>query len=856
METEFINNLLVIDRNSGDYEGRENVDLDRLNINTRSPKLEELNGATTIYGCVNFNIQRFEEENEENQGIYYIQKYKKVLTREQLSDFLKEHPDEIFVLMRNSCADRLTFWTYVVSEMNQTTLHLFNSIDGDGILKKAIILRNKFGTVEWDEPEIIDKRISIVIQHEGEDYYNAEQLKNCRQSGYHRFLYKEEYKKYLEAKNDWNRNAVGKTEVRWIGEKGTYSTQQILRFTLKLPEKTRIICRYNGNDDYAFTSVVNKRGLESTTQRYGIRTEDMFSWKRSLFDETDVFPEADLSPETMQRVTEHLTNVLQNEEDKDKEYDVTYSGKSCMTGYTRADILVLDKPVPRHRRPTYHLISGFKAGDVIDVVDIARGELMIEGVEPVNAYHLFADGKYCRATTRMYTILKETINDVEIDKTSFQQWNSEVSVHPELLKTLTEYGDSFDLPMMRLLNTLPFGETFVEQLIKTGHKQLGYQLATEIGTKADNRNYLCGSLADIFPGCNALGTSPLDVLKLSKPCYNFLMEEWDNEEKISDGKKFAYLIAKYNGIKKFMPDGVFTTMGCKLTNEYLDLVKKGWESITGYGEHTDLLEYPEEIRIIHRMVGKIKKLYDGDPDRTYNAIREYEEIVKVYFILKTAHQNPATELVFIDFGLGMSKEEAMDMLQRREAAANNALENYKAKLDAAKRQVTEDRYAVRRKQVQKLESTKALAKEDADFDGFTVIAPSAIYGLDDTRSIQHEGRELDHCVYRNYSQDIANGKYTVLYLRDAEKPEDGLVTIGITQEGRINQTYTFHDEPISARQAKAIVAWAKSKPGLVTFSTELKTVAPSGWYRGITVPSLPEVKQDWLEKLADVTTVK
>ena len=135
---------------------------------------------------------------------------------------------------------------------------------------------------------------------------------------------------------------------------------------------------------------------------------------------------------------------------------------------------------------------------------------------------------------------------------------------------------------------------------------------------------------------------------------------------------------------------------------------------------------------------------------------------------------------------------------------------------------------------------------------YTICIPSQIYDASVDYSIEREGLEMDHCVYRSYANQIADGSYTVVYLRKAARPEQVLVTIGINNEGRINQTFGMHDSAITTEEAKAIAEWAKTKQGLVTFKSEHRDVTPGGWPSGCSslIPNLPEPDKDWLVKLA------
>lgn len=805
---------------------------DNLGFQGLSPQLEDIAGSTVVYINSNFTVQ--DSEPNAGYGIFYIQKYQKILTNPQFQEFLASHPDEKFVLMDDGHGTCTDFWAYTVSKPNQLTIHIFNKMDEDCVMKEVAILRNKFGLVEWDEPEILDPRIQISTSVSDEGSENEKVTHSITLEGFSKKSYDYTYGGY----------SCGERYVSWINhEDGQYSTAELLRSALELPNQTRVVSVYHGGNNYEHIITANKYSTLPLITRYGIREEDISCrwYVRDYFhtSEDDVFPDVPLDDATMKRVTDYMTTVLKNLQASSPDAD-----------FCHTTLVVLDKPVPGHRRPTYHYFYGAINGDAIDVVDICRGELQIEGMVPVNCYHLRAkDGRYYKISHIFFGSVKSDIQNADIDVTSFEEWNDTRAVHPELVATLATCGDkTIDLHLIRLLNTLPFGITFIEQLIKTGHVNLGHALARKIRTEADNPNYRCSSLTDILPGASPDGTTILEVLNMTKPCYNYLI---DNITK-NGTENLNLFITKYRAVKQFLSDGIFTTTGSKGVEDYLNLYEHNdhqCNSLTG--ETIDLLKYPDEMRTIAKMYQKIDKKFATDSYQRGEARRRYWEISTAYIKIKELGQNPGAQLVFIDFGLGMENPEALDMLDRRQKAASNAIENCKAKLEEPRRRAVEKTYDSRKKFIKKLESDDKLQK-DPDFAGYVVIAPSGIYGKEDTRTIEHEGKYMDHCVYNAYSRDIANGEYTVLYLRKKSSPENGLVTIGIDEHGRINQTYTFHDHGIDRSDAMAIAAWAKSKAGLVTFQSDSGTVSPGGWNAGVPVPHLPKPGKEWLEKLGKV----
>ena len=150
--------------------------------------------------------------------------------------------------------------------------------------------------------------------------------------------------------------------------------------------------------------------------------------------------------------------------------------------------------------------------------------------------------------------------------------------------------------------------------------------------------------------------------------------------------------------------------------------------------------------------------------------------------------------------------------------------------------------------------TKTMVKESKTglLNKYTIVVPSQIYGEEVINSIEKEGHDLNHCVYRSYANEIASGSYTVLYLRSAIHPDDPMVTIGINADGRINQTYRLDDQGITLEQAQAIAEWATLRKGMVTFRTEGNDVPPGGWPKSVEVPTLPKPDVEWLKKLGSI----
>lgn len=813
------------------------------NFKSAPISLEVLNGATTVYFKSRFTVQKYEQDYDTNQTqIYFVQKYNQIFTAVQFIDFVRKHPEENFVLTSDDYAEANCIYVFSEAVPYQVTLHCFNSMEGDGLFHEIAIIKNTYGECTWEEPLIFTNKVKIVQEHG--NYGRNENI-------YHRFSIPSENAYY-------NRDT---TSVRWINNgSNSINTYDLLAKILIIPNKTRVVFNYTGGDSYNFDVVLSQLGLEEPQKRYGIDPNAIsHSWYCNDYYHTgadDTFPEgSDLSESTWERVKAHILNVLETKEGKISSLNNTrtyYGRNNNAQDVSATRLLVITRPLPGHRRPTYHYILGISSAGATDVVEIARGELQTADMTPVNIYYLNANtGKFNRVSHRLLGALRnDLVEKCEIDKVSFTEWNEDKnSSNKELMKTLAECGlEDFDLPKVKLLRKLPFGMLFIEQLIKGNYKTLAFSLAEKITGEADNWNYVCNSLTDVLPGCNPDGRSLMEVLNMNKPCFNFLMSDMGDIN-------LNTFITKYKTMKKLVEGGILTANNSKLVDQYMTLDNRDrntWRC--GTGRYLDIADYPEDLKSVYKMTNRLDALFGKESNNSYDANRRYREICSAYFQFKDFGWSPEENKIFIEFSLGTDQYKALQELSEREKAANTALKIYRAKIEEVQRKRIEDSFAARNNALKKLESTETLRKESSIFKPYTVIKPTQIYGEDVAGSIEKEGRDMDHCVFRQYADTIARGEYTVMYLRYANSPEESLVTIGITSDGRINQTYVKHDYGITETQAAAIVEWAKSKKGLVTFkNNDGRNVSPSGWCYSVDLPDLPRPDKTWLAKLARTT---
>ena len=791
------------------------------------PSIEEVCTATVVFVADGFKAQGY--DGSTSKQLYYISKNKTIYNKDQFTKLVTENPDELFMLVSDYKANEYDIWTFVDSTTNNLQLTFFKFNGKTGTMVKIAYMRNKPGTCIWDENSITFNPDYVKKFEKNENSYSSQQdywqmalkLKDsdaCYHTTQNTF--------YIIGEDDYN---------------GQKNTSNIMVEYLKLPGKTRIVSEIGYSEIYHKVST-DETAMKDVTTRYGIRNnEDMrnyYCYHCIHFNE--VFDEgADLDKTTWERVSNHIKSVLESGAGTQERIG-EYNNK---VGIKTKSMIVISAPIGMHRRQTYHYIKGFLSNGTVDIVELARGELLMKDMTPVNCYYLCSNGKYVRVSHGLYGDIKNTMVGIEVDKVSFEEWNESKSMHPELLKAITAAGDAIKLEKVKLFNRVPFGALYLEHLIKGANYDLAENFAEYITERADNMNYVCGSLRDVLPGCNPDGTSLMKVMDMNKPCFDLLMTYSH-----SGTNQF---IAAYKAIKRLIHGGIVTKESEKIFRQYMELYGMDWvEYRCRTGRTVNIIDYPAEIKSIYKMVNKIRNAF---PANSYEPMRNYKEIVMAYFQFKDFGWEPADSQIFIEFGLG-DLSETRKMIRDREHAANVALSIYEDKIDELAHQRAENHYAHRMDALNKMVSTQKMAKGSKSglLKKYAITAPTQIYGEDVVGSIEKEGRDMRHCVYRSYAGQIAEGTYTVLYLRLAKAPEQSLVTIGITNEGRINQTFGVDDTEITKEQAEAIVEWATQREGMVTFKSEHKDVFPGGWARGVSVPSLPEPDAEWLRKLAEI----
>lgn len=819
------------------------------NENSRPLTPEDIDTMTLIIEKPGFDVQDY-EDGLECTYIYYIQKYKKILTFHQAVEFINQHKEENFLLIGDSCASKTNVWFYMVNKPNNLTLYCFHAVGG-GHMTLFAILRNVPGRAEWQKPEIVS---NTCFKIELQERYSSEKNKFA----------------FFFDPNGWRTYASARP-INFLRDSSFIDTHEILERCLYLPGKSRITFRpYSINYKRFFGYVIGKEPEKddlSIIKRYGIPAlEDSSLYKYGggyMYNVCDHL-ESEISQEDWDRVSRRLTAKLDAMEQNST---LQYTGKKGQEPLYTSTILITE-PVKGHRRPTFHFIRAFRNNDVTEIVELSRGELSIKNMNPEEIYCLFNNGMYYHVSYDIKGDMRDLINDsnTEVDPVTYNKWAEERSLHPELLKLLSEsYFETIELETVRLLNKIPFGALLIDQLITSGRAELAINLAAYITERAYDTNYFCSQLSDLFPGCNGEETSLYKILNISRNTAKFLFEGIGPTE-------ISNFIAKFKAIHYYGGNSVLTDEIIKKVENYLVLFSTGQATTKlGFGDRQfDFIEYPNLVKQVLKMERKISELENVTSQQKNQILTQYKEIVRAYVSFldyqKIASEeekeqwDPATQRIFLEFSLTGTPERPLDPvteLELREKHANRALSIYKNKANEEVTKLNEEKYAYRKHHaINKLRSLASLPKENACFAGYVVLVPTQVYGIDVVGSIEKEGCDQNHCLFRQYTNEIVDGHFTPLWLRLEDKPEKSLVTFSLTAEGRIDQTRGEGDRDITVQEAKAIAAWALSKRGMVTFRSERADVAPGGWPSNVGVPSLPKPDKDWLNKLSQTHALK
>lgn len=816
---------------------------------SRKFKLEDIDSFTLVFERSSFEIQH------KCKYIYFIPKYDTVLTYDQAVTFMNNHAHENFIVMDDYDGRMTKIFFFITSKVNLLTVDCFHALDEtQSHLIRFAQFKTQYQKAAWGEKTILSKTVSKVMDKDPNQYRRYD-----NDADFNLYFMFPEYSCSVNEGEIINGKNAG----------DNYKVADLLKDFLLIEGKTRIVRDPHYRNYFRFATGIRPEKEDSPIwERYGqplraILGQDphnnysMWDYKYGgsyMLSADDRF-ESTLSKEEYDRIAERINLKLDNKEDPNSKYKMITT-----------DILVISDPIPGHRRPSFHFIRGFRCNGITEIVELSRGEMLMKDMMPEKIYCLTDLNTYCLASYNLKTAMIEIIKgkEVEIDPVSFNKWAEDKSLHPYLLKLLTSnFFEDISLDMIKTLNRLPFGSLLIEQLITTHHTDLAMHLAQYINDKAYDFNYDCGKLDDIFPGANGEETSLYKILNISRNTAKYLFESEDD---------LNTFIVKYRAVHYYGGNLILTDDIKNKIEIYIKLREIGLHKFKLlWGDRMfDFIAYPELAKQIVRMSNKIKALTNLETWKQRDIENKYNEIVRAYAsFLDYSTLVPENEKelwipegrlkIFLEFSLVGTPDHPLDPVEEissREKAANTALKIYEAKANEKMRADNEKKFATRHSRLNRLKSLQSLEKENPDFSGYIVIPPTKIYGVTEEGSVEKEANDLSHCLFRCYAQRIIEGEYTTMWLRKKNAPNRSIITIGITSDGRIEQTRGMNDRDATVEEAKAIAAWAESKKGLVTFKSEGSDVRPGGWPWGVPVPSLPKPEKTWLSQLRNSTAVE
>ena len=378
----------------------------------RRLKLEDITEMTLVVEKDGFYVQS-QMKKFITDDIYFIPKYNVVLTYEQMIQFAKDHSEENFLLGDNNHIDADDFWTFITSKPNQLTLHVFSG-GGDGHLKLMAMLQTKYGSTSWEKVEKYDPFITRITSTnpDGYGYRDSENKK-------HFVIAKDKYPNRYLSKSVDSLRIINDPEHSGSAD----PTNELLRDYINIVGKTRITLE---PDRQPFRySVSDKANIETKNiaERYGLLTTGKgwyYDWgDRRMYDLYDTF-DPSVPQEDWDRVTKRLEAKLL-EQDTDT--------KICNGDILKASTILITKPLPGHRRPTFHYICGFRTNKTTDIVELACGELLVKDMLPEEIYGLMKDGRYAHLSHTLKSDMRSMIKDAEIDPESYNIWADTFKTH-------------------------------------------------------------------------------------------------------------------------------------------------------------------------------------------------------------------------------------------------------------------------------------------------------------------------------------------------------------------------------------------------------------------------------------------
>ena len=537
------------------------------------------------------------------------------------------------------------------------------------------------------------------------------------------------------------------------------------------------------------------------------------------FDFSDTFDPEEVPEESMKQARAAIDYLLNKNQDSRRGYGSSYNIRHACA------ICLTPSPSPKEKRPVGHVVVGvtdgkhreyavlcvcrmtarFEADDVYArAVNPATDEIVWARCNKrtmKSMKELFSGAMVLRDTLKNATNLKNKYACGAMADTSMHEATDEEGIGVSMI----------DSESMKEVAKLKFGHAFVEQAYRLGY--IG--LAREVTHKINHAHAWSriDSLSDVVPGYLEDKGSIFLSFGMPKAWTKFAFQLAGKQDDCSllslrealCGVKLAW---EYEGeVSKGKPsEASVPNAAAEVANLWSKACSIGYLS-DGEGQVSNWLSeaYPnnvsgliEGVRSFMRMMKKVASLGILD----WGSRNYLIETFQAYCNLRSIGENPESLGVFYEYGLPENdRAEATAMIARRCGDAQAIVQGFQSRIDAKKRLALEESFKNERK------SRRAYEYKSDDIRGYLFFLPTSIYGEDQPLSVEHEGKKQHHCLFDAYQTRLAHGEYAVVFMRHKNKPEAPVVTIGITKDGVVNQTYGYRDSQISVEQAYAINEW-------------------------------------------------
>lgn len=479
---------------------------------------------------------------------------------------------------------------------------------------------------------------------------------------------------------------------------------------------------------------------------------------------------------------------------------------------TKACALCVTQAPGKSVRPVGHVIIGVSDGSRREYGLLAVCRLNSR-FEADDVYIRSKAGDWVRANRMTMKSIKEIFWDAQVIKSSLKNAKNLKNKYAAVaVERQDDAGGTISMNFLKKIASMRFGATFTEQVYRLGYHNIANETVTAAAdTRAWQRK---DSLCDLIPGSEENASSVYLSFGMPKAWGRFVfgLVEEDSLRSLLNASTAAHLAYQYEKeITKGKPSDASVPEGAKN-------FAKAWLTIqkhTYLGGNRDSGTLPEFI--LNAYPGDFLGMVDGLKsfsrmlEKVYKTLRneskspEITETFQAYCELKSIGEDPEELGVLYEYGLPeTSVKDVEDMIERRTVHAQAVVRNFQQKINEKAKQANEKRYDSWKPSIRSFER-----KDKSKLYSFFI--PKSLYGENESLSVEYEGKHQHNCVFNAYTDKIAKGEYNVVFMRKSSDVDSTLVTIGITSDGTVSQTFLAHNRGITEELALAIKEWVKEK---------------------------------------------